>query len=76
MKEVDGAAAECETARGCRIPPLGVEEARVLRMRSMLVRLQGLVDAPTVLSMFGATREDIELLAEVEDELREHEKGG
>jgi hypothetical protein len=39
-------------------------------MRSAILSLQGLVDAATVLSLHGATREDMELLSEAEDELR------
>jgi hypothetical protein len=39
-------------------------------MRSAILSLQGLVDARTVLFMHGATREDIELLTEAEDEIK------
>jgi hypothetical protein len=39
-------------------------------MRSAILSLQGLVDARTVLVMHGATREDMELLSEAEDEIK------
>jgi hypothetical protein len=55
---------------GCPIPPLTPENERVMEMRAMLVRLKGLVDPGTVLRMFGATREDMEMLAVAEDELK------
>jgi hypothetical protein len=61
---------------GCPIPPLSPENARVLEMRAMLVRLKDIVDPGTVLRMFGATREDVEMLAVAEDELKAARDGG
>jgi len=43
-------------------------------MRGHLLRLGDLVDSGTVLRMYGATREDLDLLAAIEAELGEMEK--
>ena len=60
----------------CLIPPLSPDEARVLEMRSKLITLGELVGRETILKMFGATKEDIEMLEAVEGELSAiHQKG-
>ncbi len=73
-RRVDGAPPECETKLGCIIPSPGPEGARVLGIRSMLVSLRGLVDSASILRMYGAGREDAELLAFVEEELKTMEE--
>jgi hypothetical protein len=47
-----------------------------MKMHGTLRRLGGLVDPATVLGMYGATVEDVELLAALEDELRMPELDG
>lgn len=56
---------------GCWLPALSADEERVLEMRAMLVRLRGLLDPGTVLEMYGAGRDDLELLAVIEEELKD-----
>jgi len=38
-----------------------------MELRERLVRLRDLVDSSTILSVYGATIEDLELLAKAED---------
>jgi hypothetical protein len=40
-------------------------------MRAVLVRLRGLLEPGTVLGMYGAGRDDLELLAIIEEELKD-----
>lgn len=67
IREVDGIALDCER---CNIPALSPDEARILKMHRILVSLNGLVSAGAVLRTYGATKEDLEMLAVVEDELK------
>lgn len=53
---------------GCLIPPLSLDEQRVLEMRGMLIRLEGLGIGGEILRMYGATKEDLEMMAVVEGE--------
>ena len=70
--QVDGVTPGCETGQGCLIPPLDERGSRVMQIRDMLVRLKDLVDAGTVLRMYGAGIDDLELLALLEDEIRKN----
>ncbi|GEM_PF-2249710 len=70
IREKDGVAPDCETEKGCILPPIGPAERRILEIRDRLVALQGLVDPGAVLKIYGASRRDIELLASVEKELK------
>jgi hypothetical protein len=71
IEEREGIEPDCER---CPIPPTTPDNARVMEMRSILTRLKGLMDAGTVLGAYGATRDELGLLAVVEDELRKAEK--
>jgi hypothetical protein len=53
----------------CLIPPLDEAGSRIMEIRRKLISLQELVDPGTILKMYEATPEDIELLAAVETEL-------
>jgi hypothetical protein len=68
---VDGIIPDCKTDVGCTITRALPSVRRALELRGMLVRLHPLVDAGTVCREFGATRHDLELIAHVEDALRE-----
>lgn len=68
--EVDGLTPDCHTERGCIIPPPGDDGVRILEIRSLLLRLRGVVDPGTICRLCGVDRDDLELLALVEDELR------
>jgi hypothetical protein len=70
IEEKDGVDPDCKTGRGCLIPPLGTEEARVMELRAMLINLKDLTGPEAVLRMHGATRGDLHLLAAVEEEMR------
>ncbi len=72
----DGIAPDCETDKGCKIPPINAAAKRVLKIRDKLIALQGLVDSGDILKMYGATRRDIELLVMVEKELKENTPRG
>ena len=71
-QQVDGVTPGCEAGKGCLIPALDERGARVMQIRDKLVRLKDLVDAGTVLQMYGADLDDIELLAVLEDEIRKN----
>jgi hypothetical protein len=75
QRRVDREIPDCETERGCRIPPLGPDEARVIRLRGQMMALKDIMSPEVVFRMCGGTWEDLELLAVVEDELREKEDG-
>ena len=66
-REIDGDIPDCETAKGCVIPPLTERGVRVMALREKLVRLRDLVDPGTIVAMYGATIEDIDLLAKMEE---------
>ena len=68
-REIDGDIPDCETERGCRVPPLTERGARVLALREKLVHLRRLVDPATVLAIYGAGPEELDLLAAVEKDL-------
>lgn len=70
IRNVDGSEPDCETEKGCKIPRLDKDGARVMRLRSELYILGPLIGPETVLGMHGATREDIELLLVVEHEMK------
>lgn len=55
----------------CLLPALVPEAARALRLRSLIIRLRGLVDADAVLRAANASERDIMLLAASEDAIRE-----
>jgi hypothetical protein len=76
IQEADGVPPPCECDAGCPIPPLSAEESRVMRMRGLLVRLNGLVEGAAVLGACGATMEDLELLASVEEEIQRASASG
>lgn len=67
---MDGILPECQTETDCPIPRLTAEARRVMKLRSMLVRLHEIIDPGTICKMFNATLDDLELLALVEDELK------
>ena len=71
---MDGIEPECETGAGCPIPDPGEVGARILGIRGLLVRLSNLVDPGTVCRICNVDIEDLELLALVEDELKEQAK--
>jgi hypothetical protein len=65
--EIDGGLPDCETGSGCMIPPLGEKGIRIMDIRGKLTLLKGLVDSGTILSLYGATRDDLDLLMKVEE---------
>lgn len=71
--EVDDAEPDCFEGE-CKIPPLDETGQRIMEMRSKLISLHDLVDPGTILRMYGATKEDIELLAFIENEMKSLEK--
>ncbi len=72
--KVDGVEPDCfDDDRGCPIPQPGERGRKILEIRARLISLQGLVDPGTILRMYDAGREDIDMLAFLEEELREME---
>jgi hypothetical protein len=67
---VDGLTPDCQTATGCAIPPLEPESQRIMHLRGLILRLAGLVDAGTILTLAGADLDDLVLLACTEDLLK------
>jgi hypothetical protein len=72
---VDGLTPACLTESGCVIPALSEDGRRAVDLRGLLLRLRSVVDAGTVCSYFGADLETLELLAIIEDELKEGSDG-
>lgn len=70
----DGVEPECWRGE-CVIPELDALGSRIIELRTMLVRLKDMVDPRTILRLYDADREDLELLAETEDAIREMQKG-
>ena len=68
-REIDGDIPDCETERGCKIPPISARAARVLALREKLMRLKDLIDPGTVLALYGADVGDLDLLAAAEREI-------
>lgn len=60
---------ECETDAGCPVHQLPAGAARIMEIRSLLVRLQKAVDPGTICRICDVDRDDLELLAIVEEEL-------
>lgn len=54
----------------CWLPELDEAGQRILEIRGKLIALKDLVDPGTVLRMYSATLEDIEILATVEEEMK------
>jgi hypothetical protein len=54
----------------CWVPQPDERGQRILEIRGKLIKLQGLVDPGTILKMYDADIEDIELLAFLEEELK------
>lgn len=71
IEETDLAAPQCDK---CPIPALDADNVRVMEMRSMIVSLKGLMDASVVVKAFGATMDDMRLLAALEREMVEHDR--
>jgi len=65
--EIDGDLPDCETGKGCAIPPLNEWGRRIMDMREKLMKLRNLIDPGTILGLYGATREDLDLLVKVEE---------
>lgn len=73
-REVDGLIPDCETDVGCIIPRLSDDGQRVMGIRDLLLDLHPLVDPGTVFRICEVDREDLELLALIESELKEQAK--
>lgn len=67
---------DCQTGIGCPLPELSPKNRRILNIRSMLIRLHGLVDSGTICAMMEVDRDDLEALAMVEEHLREDQERG
>ena len=65
--QIDGGLPDCETGNGCTIPPLDENGRRIMDMREKLVKLKDLIDPGTILNLYGATRDDLDLLIKVEE---------
>jgi len=72
---VDNLTPPCLTEQGCLIPPPGPAGRRALELRGLIVRLRTLIDPGTVCRNFAADLDDLELLAVIEDELKEDDDG-
>lgn len=70
-RTIDGITPDCETAKGCVIPPLSEAGNRILTIRQKLAALGELIGRGEILRLYGVTLEDMELLELVEAELRQ-----
>lgn len=55
----------------CWLPPLSPEETRVMRLAEKMMALGRHGAGGEILRMHGATREDLDLLVVIEEEVRE-----
>ena len=53
------------------IPPLSEKGQHIMELRAKLISLNGLVDPGTILKMYDADIEDIELLAFLEEAIKD-----
>ena len=76
MFSIDGAEPDCWEG-GCKagIDGLIEDDIRVLGLRNKLITLKELIDPATVLRLYGATREDVEMIAAIEEELKITDEG-
>lgn len=72
MREIDGATPDCETGKGCLIPPLRKRAEKVMKIYAQLKALEGLVDPRTILESQEANRDDLEYLTVIETEIRKN----
>ena len=63
----DGVEPDCWTEKGCILPALGADEARI-----MLVSLKELTGPDYILRLYGADKTDLRLLAAAEKEINAH----
>ena len=73
--EIDGESLACETEKGCMIPTLSERGQHIMELRAKLMSLNGLVDPGTILKMYDADIEDIELLAFLEEAIKDLKPG-
>ena len=66
-REIDGEIPDCETDKGCKIPPLTERGVRVMAIREKLMKLKDLVDPATILATHDVSVEDLDLIAAAED---------
>jgi len=71
--ETDDEIPACETEKGCMVPSLSERGREIMELRAKLISLSGLVDPGTILKMYGADIDDIELLAFVEEGIKKLE---
>lgn len=64
----------CRTDEGCWIPPIPPAAQRALEIRDRLVRLHDLNIGDAVLRIYGADKNDLDLLAVAEDVLKPQEE--
>ncbi len=71
LLEVEGIEPECGT---CPVPRLSPEGQRILEIRGLLVRLHEVVGSEAILRLHEVTREELGLLALVEEEIKGQDK--
>lgn len=72
--EIDGTVPDCKKEMGCPIPRLAEDEQRIMEIRSRLISLKDIVDSGTILNLYKTTKDDIDILAVIENEIRKMEK--
>ena len=58
----------------CIVPMLDAEGQRIVEIRDRLIVLKDLVDSGTIMKIYGATKEDIEMLAFIETQMDTEKK--
>ena len=69
--EIDGEPLACEIETGCMIPPLSESGQHIMELRARLISLNGLVEPGTILKMYDADIDDIEMLAFLEEAIKD-----
>jgi len=67
---MDDVAPNCKTERGCLIPRVDEEGRRILEVRRLLLSLGDLIDPGTVCRICNVDRDDLELLARIQETVR------
>jgi hypothetical protein len=70
-KTSDGIQPDCETEEGCKIPPLGPDERRLIEIHEKLVALRDLVGPEIIMQAYEVTKEDMDMLALIEATIKE-----
>lgn len=74
--EIDNIAPNCSNGKGCLLPKLTDAGQRAMEQRQKIAKLSRVVTPLEAVKLIGATIEDIELIALIEEELEKNQPEG